>query len=68
MGDAADVGDAVNLGDDPLQGQVPGWVDNVCKLGLGDGDVPAFNLGRGGVVGEEFHVDGICVVYVEYKC
>ena len=63
MGDAADVRDAVDVGDDFLQGEVPCRVDNVGKLCLGDGDVPALDDGRAGMVGEQLHVDRIGFVY-----
>lgn len=62
VGDAADVGDAVDFGDDFLEGDVPCWVDDFGEFGSCDGDVPAFDGGGVGVVGEELHVDGVCFV------
>lgn len=62
MGDAADVGDAVNFGDDFLEGDVPRRIDDVVEFGLCDGDVPALDGGGVCVVGEELHVDGACFI------
>lgn len=50
------------MGDDLLHGQVPRVVDHVGEAQLGDGDVPALDLRRDRVVGEELHVDGVGVV------
>jgi hypothetical protein len=63
VGYAADVGGAVYQGRYSLEGDVPCWVDDFGELCFGDGDVPAFYVGGCLVVGEEFHVDGICIVW-----
>lgn len=61
-GDSADVGDAVDVGDYLLEGQVPGWVDDVGEFHFCYWDVPAFDFWWVGVVREELHVDGVGVV------
>ena len=46
------VRDAVDVRYDLLKGAIPGWVDNIGELGLGDGNMPAANPGRIDVMGE----------------
>lgn len=62
-GDPPDVGYTIDVCNYALEGQVPCWIDDVGEFHLGYGDVPAFYFWRGRVVGEEFHVDGVCIVW-----
>jgi hypothetical protein len=64
VGYAANVGDAVNVSDDLLESQIPGRVDNLGELGLGDGHMPAPDYGRVGVMGEQLHVERVGFVFV----
>lgn len=62
LGDAADVRDAIDVGNDLLQGEVPRWIDNIHELDLGDGDVPCFDSRGSAVMRKELDVDSVGIV------
>jgi hypothetical protein len=63
VGDAPDVFDAVDLGEDFLDGEIPGVVCYFGEVHFGDGDVPGFYGGRVFVDWEELHVDCVGIIY-----
>lgn len=62
VGNLADVVDAVDLGDDLAEREVPAVVDDFKEVYFCDGDVPGFDGWGVLVCWEELHVDGVCVI------
>jgi len=62
MGDASDIFDTVDLGDDLLHREIPGIVHDFSELHLGYWDMPWFYRRGMPVNGEQLHVDCVRIV------